>query len=59
LSCEAPGGENFVVEKSSDLMHWQEHAAVIEQITPGVFRVAVTDGRSNAAFFRLRLAQPP
>ena len=57
LSWSGPPRQRFVVEASDDLIHWVEHAAVIDEVRPGFYQGLLPKPAALAPrFYRLRCA---
>jgi hypothetical protein len=55
LECSGPAKARFTLEVSSDLRGWRALSAVVEEISPGRYRVQVPQGSlsGDGVFFRL------
>ena len=55
LTSSGPAGQKIGVEMSSDMIHWNNVSATVEETTPGSYRIKVSGAPiADRLFFRLR-----
>jgi hypothetical protein len=58
LTCKVLSGQNFIVQGSSDLVHWTNESPVIVEIQPGLYQATLSTTASQG-YYRLRQQSSP